>query len=346
MSISELTLLNFRNHNNLKINFKEQLVVIVGNNGVGKTNIIEAINFISTARSFRTTDSEKLIQNDFDYGSIEVKTNKTTLKAIISKEGKKFFCDRSSVKTLSDFIGIFKVVVFSPNDLFVINSSPKVRRRIFDSELSKIDKEYLILLNQYNLLIKDRNLLLKQNKLDQTLLEIIDQQLAPIICKISTKRFNYISEINIQLSKIYHLLTDKDLLIEVEYLSLTKELNQESIKKQLSENLQKDIITKQTNYGIHRDDFQFYCDKQLAKNYCSQGQIRLLMLSLKIVITKIIKDKFNQEPIILLDDVLSELDLSNQKRLFEMIKNSNQTIITCTHLDNVLKNLKYQKIEL
>lgn len=346
MIIKEINLRNFRNHENLQLIFDNKLTVITGPNGVGKTNIIEAIYFLSLARSFRTNESNVLIKDDCEYALIEGITNKYQLKAIINNSGKIFYCDRTLIRNISDYLGLLQAVVFSPSDLFFLSNPPKARRRVIDSEISKINKDYLLLLNKYNVLLKNRNNLLKSDEIDKDLLLVIDITMADLMKQLYQIRKNYIDGINKIFKNTYYDLTNKAIDIEFQYSSVVKGLSEEEIIKLISQNHTRDILTKRSNFGVHRDDYGISFSNKDAIDFCSQGQVRLLMLVFKLAVAKQVEVATEEEPLLLFDDVFSELDLENQKRLFNVIKLYKQVIITTTHLDQLLMGMEKQLIVL
>ncbi len=346
MEIVSLKLRNYRNHRSLYQEFDSGLNVIVGANGVGKSNIIEAIALLATTRSFRTSDYRNIIEHNREFAAVEGDCDNKKLRIVISKMGRRFQCDQNPIKTSSDFIGLFQAVVFTPEDLNFVTSSPKFRRRLIDSELSKVNKKYLRNLSEFSTILKNRNALLKQEKFDENLLEVTDDRMAELMAAISAERNNYLKDINELYSLKLNELMSQPRSVKLENKSTCNGLSKEEIIQQLKSYRLRDTITKQSNFGIQRDDYQILYAGYNAAAYCSQGQIRLLMIALKLVLANLVKQLTNATPLILLDDVLSELDLQHQRNLLHQIYQKNQTIITATHLDKTLDDLDKKVIEL
>lgn len=346
MIIKKLCVRNYRNYKNLTVDFKKKLIVIIGNNGVGKTNLLESIALLSTTRSFRTKNNSDLIKEDCEYAVIDGIIDDFKLKISISNLGKNFYKDENFIKKYSDFFGIFQSLVFYPGDLNFLNNPPKERRKFIDNEISKIDKLYLNNLIIYNKLLKDRNKILKEKKVNYELIDVIDNKLIDVMEKVCLKRIGFINSINKKVNEIFGKLSKEKGNIRVIYKSDILNLNCNQIVKLFKMNLDKDVITKQTNIGIHRDDLNIKYNDLDVKGYCSQGQTRLIMLAIKLSLKEIMEKEIGVIPVLLFDDVMSELDLDNQKMLFEYLGNQSQTIITTTHLDGILRKVDKQIIEL
>jgi len=346
MKILNIKLRNFRNHRTLQQTFTEGLNVIIGPNGVGKSNIVEAIALLATTKSFRTVDSMNLIEDGRDFAAIEGDLGDKKLKMVISKLGKRYQCNQNPIKSSSEFIGMFQAIVFAPNDLLFVSCTPKARRRFIDSELSKINLRYLRKLSEYNKLLKNRNALLKNDTPDLPLLEVLDEKMAELMININVDRKNYIDDINQRFTDKFKELCREDVTVKLEHKSVCQNMDKQEILVQLKNYRFRDQASKQSNFGIHRDDYSISYGKFNAEGYCSQGQTRLVMLALKLVLADLVKIMTTESPVLLLDDVLSELDLTHQKRLLELIYLKNQTIITATHLDSVLDDLDKNVIEL
>jgi len=320
--------------------------VIIGPNGVGKSNIIEAIALLATTKSFRTAEVLDLIEDGRDFAAVEGELDNKKLRVVISKTGKRYQCDQNPIKLSSDFVGLFQAIVFAPNDLLFVSATPKARRRFIDSELSKINKKYLRQLSEYNNHLKNRNALLKTEKVDEALLEVLDEKMADLMIAISEDRKLYLEDINNSFTAKYNELSSEKAEVILAQKSHCQNIAKEEIISQLKNYRFRDQVTKQSNFGIHRDDYNIIFDKHEADSYCSQGQTRLVMLGLKLVLADLVKIMTTETPVLLLDDVLSELDLVHQKRLLQLINLNNQTIITATHLDAVLADLNKNVIEL
>jgi len=346
MPINAIKLRNFRNHRNFIQEFDPGLNVIIGANGVGKSNIIEAITLLATTKSFRTSDYRNLIEHNREFAAVEGTIAEHRLKIIISKIGRRFQCDQNPIKTSSEFIGLFQAVVFTPEDLSFVTSSPKVRRRLIDSELSKVNRQYLKTLTETNNNLKNRNALLKSDKYDESLLEVLDDRLAELMSTLANERSVYLQDINELFSAKFAELNNQSCKVKLVLKSECQGLAPTDIYQQLKNHRNRDLLTKQTNFGTHRDDYHIIIDDFEAEGYCSQGQTRMLMIALKLVIANLVRGKTGQTPVVLLDDVLSELDLNHQNKLLAQIQQYQQTIITATHLDQTLVNLDKKTIEI
>jgi len=335
MEIKELRLRNFRNHVNRRQVFTPALNVIVGANGTGKSNLIEAVTLLSTTKSFRNADNPQLITFGQQTAIAEAQITDHRLKVAIFSQGKTYHCDNNHIKLSSDYIGVFQTVTFSPHDLLFAENPPKLRRRFIDSELSKIDPLYLRRLREYNNLLKNRNAFLKQDNVDEELWAVLDEKLAKLMVELTNRRREYVEAINQHFTvKLRQLLSTEE--VRIDYLAECQRAGYDEVLKQLRGWHIRDQLSKQTNFGTHRDDYRICYDKQPIEGYCSQGQTRLIMLALKLVLAELVEQTVNRKPVLLLDDVLSELDLEHQNKLLKLIVPRNQTLLTATHLDQGL----------
>ncbi|MCK5732379.1 MAG: DNA replication/repair protein RecF, partial [Tenericutes bacterium] len=339
MKVKELLLYNFRNYENQNVVFSEGVNLFVGNNGSGKTNLLEAIYFLSLAKSYKTNDIN-VIKHNSEFSRIsaitQTQTRNLNLKIIISSKGKRTLVNNQEIRKLSDYIGTINVISFLPEDLMIIKGSPKDRRYFIDLAYGQIDRTYLNELTNYRALLKQRNELLKklsdENNPDITLLDIITEQLSESIELIVSFRKSFVDKINLFLQKMYRFLSDKDTSFVFKY-NPSVSSNIETILKSKYRN---DLYMKTTNLGPHRDDYEFLIDNLTVKDNSSQGEQRIMILALILAIADIIKDKINERPIFLLDDVFSELDSKRQNKLIKyLLKLEAQAIITTTNLENI-----------
>jgi len=339
MIIKNLLLYNFRNYKKQEVVFGKGVNLFVGNNGSGKTNLLEAIYFLSLAKSYKTNDSNTIMYNEkFSRISTHVlmKNKDLKLNLVISDKGKKALINNNEIKRLSDYIGSVNVLAFLPEDLMIIKGSPRDRRYFIDIVYGQIDRQYLYELSNYKLLLKQRNELLKKlsdsKSEDFTLLDIITEQLATSASIIIDFRRNFVGKINLTLKKMYNFLSDKTKDFVFEY----KPSIENDIEKTLKSKYKNDIYLKTTNYGPHRDDYDFIIDDLPAKDNASQGEQRIMVLALLLAISDIIFDINGERPIFLLDDVFSELDSIRQTKLIKYLyKLEAQAIITTTNLQNL-----------
>lgn len=336
--INNLELKNVRLFSKLKLDFSKNIIILIGNNAIGKTTVLESIYFLCLTKSMRTLNEKELIKYNEPFAKMRMKTDKEYV-AVIGEE-KKIFINGNEVKKYKDYIGLNNVVMFSPNDLQLIYGSPTERRRFLDVNISQISKEYINYLSEYKKYLKQRNELLKKLSVNDDLifLDIITKKLIEVGKKVINLREKFVKEINEDLTKI-----NKE-EIEIIYQASSPVSKMEEIfenKKEI------DILTKITNYGPHRDDLGFKINGKNS-SFCSQGQIRTIVLELKLTLIKVIKKYKKQNPIVLLDDVLSELDEERKTRLLEIIDDDYQVFITSTDVLNIKKEIidKAQIIDL
>lgn len=332
MLVSSLKLNNYRNYTSKNINFNKGLNIIIGKNGVGKTNILESLIVLSNTKSFRTLDDSDLIKKGELYSKIEANCDIGKLKVVISNNGKRLYFNDNVLKKTSEFIGKINCILFKPNDLNLFTDSPRERRRILDIEIGKVSNEYLLSLSTYNLLLKDKNRLLKEDDVDLNYLDIIDEKMISEMKTVIKYREEFINIVNSYISNIYDDLSDSNTKISIKYKACG---DIEHLEENMLRSRDKDLLYRYANFGIHHDDYEFYYDDNLIQTVASQGQSRLTVISFKLALEKYIRYKTNKCPIILLDDILSELDFDNKQRLLHYIPYDNQTIITGTDLDNI-----------
>lgn len=352
MFVSKLELKEFRNYKDFKIEFNNNLNIIIGDNAQGKTNLIEAIYVSCFGKSFRTSNDKDLIYNDnisnYNYVKLEIIKKHTDIKIeyrIHKKLNKEIKINNNSIKKLSEILGNIYVVLFSPEDIELIKGSPNIRRKFVNRELSNINKKYCYNLIEYKKVIKQRNNLLKNsNNIDNDLLEIFNEQLIEKGTNIILERIDFLKKINIISNKIHKSLTNDNEILKIKYLSnidLENANSYSEIKQNFIKKIHKNIYReKQLGYtlvGPHKDDFIIYLNNKEIKQFGSQGQQRTAALSLKLSEIELIKNETDEYPILLLDDVFSELDINRQINLIKIF-NKTQTIITSTNFDEILKN--------
>lgn len=355
MQILKLRLMNFRNFMLEDFEFSKQKNIIIGNNGMGKTNIIEAIYYLALTKSFRTNEDESLINKNNEFCAIrgEIKTKTTNdYKIIIENSGKKVFINNNQIKRISDYISKINVILFNQEDLKLIKDSPSVHRKLINMELSQLNNEYLKMLSNYNKVLKQRNTYLKSmlinNMIPKDYLNIITEKLIDIGMYICQLRKEYIDEINTLLNINFNKITKKE-GIYLKYVSDYNSLTKEKLLKKYEKNLNKDLNYGKTTIGIHLDDFIFYYQDELAKNYLSEGEQKNVIISFKLAEVNIFYKKTKTMPILILDDLFSELDTSKISRIIKFFKKNIQIFITTTDLNNIdekiLKNSKVFKIK-
>ena len=342
MLIQELRLNQFRNYNKATIPFGEGLNIIVGNNGIGKTNILESIYLLSNTKSFRTSDDKKIIQQGNTYCAIEAVSEQGSIKAMINERGKTFYINNKIQKKTSDVIGKLHAIIFKPGDIELFSDSPKARRTEIDLELGKISKTYLQAIINYNHYLKQKNNLLKEKEIDMNLLSVLNDSLIPVITTIIKEREEFINDINKFISPIYKEMSGTNNEVKIFYEKCS-DIDDVSINLELAK--EKDMVMQHSTFGPHKEDYTFYIDGHKIGDFASQGQKRMVIISLKLAIAKYVKTTTDNDALILLDDVLSELDRTRSEKLLNMLP-YNQIIITTTHIDQLNIQKAYNLIEL
>lgn len=346
--ISKITLKNFRKYSKIELELNSSLVVIDGANAIGKTTILEAISLVSTTKSHRTRQVKDFFYEDCEFSIIEIQQDHTVFKIIISNLGKKVMINQVEVKKLSDYLGQFPTVFFSPNDLELITGSPGIRRKFLNQELSQIKHQYLKEVSDFQQILQERNTVLKKMTEKTTFplsfLTTLTTQFCEIQKSLMKTRKSFIEELNRLLLEIHPNFVE-DEVIELIY---QPSLPEENLEKFYESKLKIDMQNQQTNYGVHRDDIVFLINGKDASKFGSQGQNRSFILSIKIALCKLIYRFKRIYPVLLLDDVLSELDTKRQNKLLQLTSKLGQTIITTTNVEQIdsqfLKN--YQRITL
>lgn len=343
MKINHLDLKCFRNYQDCHVDFDPFINIFIGKNAQGKTNLLEAIYILSMSRSFKAKSYEELIyfQEDFAklHGMIESHEKNMELEVIFSKLGKKALINRHEIKKSSDYVGYLNVVLFVPEDLMLIKGSPKLRRRLIDMEISKISPIYMYNLNNYNKLLKERNKYLKllhdQHRHQDEYLEVLSEQMAHIQVDIMKKRQEFISLLNDISKTMYDYIAMQKETLSIHYKTHYRHHTYEEVLQQYQKDYEKDIMFKMTSHGIHKDDLVMQLDEKDASLYASQGQQRSIVLAIKIALLELIKKEIGEYPVLLLDDVLSELDDVRKTKLLNLIQGKVQTFLTSTHIDGI-----------
>ncbi len=338
MILKSLELDNYRNYEHLLIEFDKGTNILTGENAQGKTNILEAIYLCSTTKSHRGNKDSEIIKFDSEESHLRTIIDKKDENVRIdmhlrSGKSKIIAFNMEKLKKTSELIGILNVVLFSPEDLNIIKGGPSYRRSFIDMQICRLDSSYVFNLSNYNKIIDQRNKLLKdiyfQPALRETLF-IWDSQLQSYGSQVIKRRKEFIDELNGIVKEIHYKLTGQKEFLTIKYEPDTEE---DKIEEALKENAERDLKSKATSSGPHRDDYVININGMDARKFGSQGQQRTAALSLKLAEIEIIRKNTNDNPIFLLDDVLSELDSNRQNMLLDSISNI-QTIITCTGLDD------------
>lgn len=346
MIITKIELLNFRNYNKKIFDNFSNLNIIIGKNGIGKTSIIEAIYLGSLAKSFKTNNEYSIINNNSDFFKIKIYYfdygPKKNLEILLDKNGKKTKINSKIQKRLSDFISQYRIILLSPDELKLVKSSPNTRRNYLNIQISQLHREYIYYLNNYNNLIKNKNDYLKKlmlnSNLDSRYLDIIDEKIVEEGIKIYNYRKKYIELINKYINIFFNKFSEKSTLV-IKYISDFEINDINKLTKELKKIRNKEINVGMTSFGVHRDDYEFIHNGNNSKEFSSQGIQKLIILSMKLSEVEIFKNEYNISPILLLDDLFSELDEKNRNKIFKSLNKNNQIFITTTDLKNINKKL-------
>lgn len=342
MIIKSLELADFRNYEELNISFDKGTNILYGDNAQGKTNILEAIYVSATTKSHKGSKDKEIINFDKEEAHIRTYLEKEGVESRVDmhlrkSKSKGIAIDGQKIKKAADLLGLLNVVFFSPEDLSIIKNGPGERRRFADMELCQLDNFYLYNLNNYNKIINQRNKLLKDMYFNPGLretLNIWDSQLVSYGSKIIERRELFAGQLCEIIGEIHSKLSGGKEKLVIKY---EPDVRIEDFEKQMRANQERDIHSKVTSTGPHRDDFSFIVNGIDIRKYGSQGQQRTAALSLKLSEIELVKKVTKDTPVLLLDDVLSELDSNRQNYLLNSIGDI-QTIITCTGLDEFINN--------
>lgn len=343
MFIKSIYLNKFRNYDQLKIDFKNGINIIVGENGQGKTNLLESIYVLGLTKSHRSFIDNNLVKEGENKSIIQgliEKENISTKYEIEIGNSKILKIDNDKIKKITDYISNINIIIFYPDDLEIIKGSPNLRRRYINLEISQLCSNYMTILNDYNKLLKMRNDYLKNNYIDNNYLNIITNYLIEKATQIILMRKKFIDRLNEIIPKIYEDISElSNFSIKYKCCIKIDEYNEKNIVeklKNISEEIKNtEIKYKTTLFGPHKDDIEFYLNNYNLKLYGSQGQQRMAILSLKLAEIEIFKKYKNTLPILLLDDVFSELDDKKKNNLLNYINENIQTIITTTDINNI-----------
>lgn len=349
MLITNLKLKNFRNYDELNLEFNKNINILYGNNAQGKTNIIESIFLCAIGKSFRTNKDKELIKFEEKFSNIEISYQRSDrdgkVKIEISDK-KNVYLNGIRTKKLSELLGKINVVLFTPDDINILKDGPKMRRRFLDIMISQLRPNYIYCLNMYAKILEQRNSYLKQIKFEQKnpeMLEIWNVKLTEYAEKIYNYRKEFIEKIKEKINNIHKKITNNDENIRLEYIS--DFYDRESFYSTLKKNEKIDIMRGTTGKGIHKDDFIVYLNEKNVNIYGSQGQNRTVILSLKMSELQVIKDEINENPILLLDDFMSELDEERRNNFLNNIGDT-QVFVTCTDkiaIDSLKNNIFHVK---
>ncbi len=354
MKLTELNLHHFRNYDEAQVEFSPQINVLIGENAQGKTNLLESIYVLAMTRSHRTNNDRELIEFGKDAaqirGTVQRELGSLKLELDIGKHGKKAKANHLEKARLSEYLGQLNVILFAPEDLALVKGAPTVRRRFIDMEFGQVSPKYLHDLTQYRDILKQRNRYLKQlqshEAQDQLYLEVLSEQLAAVGGAIISQRVKFLSELEGYAQELHQSITQGRENLTFEYSSAVKDAStltevelSEVLMDLYRQNQSKEIFQGTTLYGPHRDDVRFLINHKNVQTYGSQGQQRTTALSVKLAEIDLMKNQTGEYPILLLDDVLSELDGARQTHLLKTIQDKVQTFLTTPGLSDVARNL-------
>ncbi|MFI5220434.1 MAG: DNA replication/repair protein RecF [Bacteroidia bacterium] len=343
MYLQKLSLLNFKNYSEAKVEFSEHINCLTGDNGSGKTNVLDAIYYLSMCRSYFTPTDTQNIKHGMPFFMIEGEfvsgKNTDTIYCGLKQGQKKVFKrNQKEYSRLNEHIGTFPVVMIAPVDHELITEGSEVRRSFLNRIISQMDKLYLDELITYNKLLEQRNALLKQMASgtlpDAASVEVWDEQLAPLGEKIYKRRKIFIKEFEPVFKKIYRYMTGES---EEPGMIYESQLDGNDFAALLKQAFQKDKIMQFTTVGIHKDDLQFTINKYAAKKYGSQGQQKSLVVALKLAQFELLKHHKNLKPVVMLDDLFDKLDDHRVNRILKLVKDHafGQLFITDTHPERI-----------
>lgn len=354
MILQELSLRHFRNYADLKLDFAPGVNVLLGENAQGKTNLLEAIYVLALTRSHRTSKDRELIQwhqkQAVVAGRVKKRVETLPLQVEIDQKGKRVQLNHLYQQRLSAYIGGLNVVLFAPEDLELVKGAPQIRRRFMNMEFGQMSPQYLHVTNQYRTLLIQRNNYLRQLKYgeqtDKVLLGVLSDQLAAAGAQVSYQRYQMIKRLEKWAQSLQQQISVQKEQLAIKYVSqlqIDDQQDTDSLQDQLQDfyhqHLDHEIEMGTTLMGPQRDDIQFLVNGQNVQRYGSQGQQRTTALAVKLAEIDLIKEQTGEYPLLLLDDVLSELDNDRQTNLLAAIQDKVQTFLTTTSLSGVAKEL-------
>lgn len=350
MRLNDLYLRNFRNYEELSLTFDKNITIFLGENAQGKTNVLESIYVLAMTRSHRTTNEQELIRFDQDHaylkGDLTKRGATVPLEITLTKKGRKTKVNHIEQKKLSSYVGQMNVILFAPEDLSLVKGTPQIRRKFLDMEIGQIDPIYLYDLVQYQGVLKQRNQYLKQTagdkKPDPVYLEILDEQLVSFGAKILFARQRFVKRLEYWANALHQKISREKEHLTLKYVSSIAfdeaadlAAISDAFTAALLKSREKERFRMSTQVGPHRDDLSFAINGKDVQTYGSQGQQRTTALSVKLAEIDLMKEETGEFPILLLDDVMSELDDSRQLHLLETIEGKVQTFLTTTTLEHV-----------
>lgn len=356
MYLKNLKITNFRNYSVAELDFSAATNVLIGENAQGKTNLLEAIYVLALTRSQRTNNDHELIKIGQPFavikGELLTRTGAVKLEIALNNKGKTAKINQLEQAKLSQYVGKMNVVLFAPEDLLLVKGSPNVRRKFIDMEFGQIDSHYLYDLGQYKTVLKQRNRYLKQlqqkKATDLLLLDVLSDQLAAFGAEIIVKRIDFLEKLSAFADQLQQKITQQKEQLILKYdsplfaeKSSQKNVDQlyQLLKDKYASNREKEIFQGNTLFGPHRDDFKFLVNQQNVQLYGSQGQQRTAALAVKLAEVDLIKQQIGEYPILLLDDVFSELDGKRQTNLLRVFEQKVQIFLTTPSMNDIARQL-------
>ncbi|GEQ49724.1 DNA replication/repair protein RecF [Tetragenococcus koreensis] len=350
MRLNNLHIRNFRNYDELSLDFHKNVVIFMGENAQGKTNLLESIYALALTRSHRTNNEQELIQWEkeqaFIKGNVQKEYTKVPLELFLTKKGRKTKVNHMEQKKLSSYIGQLNVILFAPEDLSLVKGSPQGRRKFLDMEIGQIDPVYLYESAQYQKILKQRNQYLKQlaehKQTDELYLDILSEQLIDHGSKVLFARQQFVKQLEYWANQLHQKISQSKEHLTIIYRSSIPGdhwADEQTVKETYAQEIEqvkgKERLRQVTLAGPHRDDMSFLVNEKDVQTFGSQGQQRTTALSVKLAEIDLIKEETGEYPVLLLDDVMSELDDSRQLHLLETIEGKIQTFLTTTTLKQV-----------
>lgn len=333
MRISKIALKNFRGYEQVELSLEKGLNILVGNNGAGKTNLVEAISFLSIARSFRTNDEKELRKKDSSFtwlkGSFVLQERKNEVEMLLLPKGKKITFNGHEVKKVSELVSTLHVITFKPGDVFIFDASPSERRRFMNVEISRQYKEYLFSLTRYEKILEERNKLLKQDEVPDMQLDALTELLIQEAYRIVRYRKAFFDRLKEAVKKVIVELNETKEFQFTYHPFVGLEDFQSAAQEAFKKAKENDLRMGVTTIGPHREDFTCALNGANISASGSQGEKRLAALILKLALYPMVQEEA-KKPIVILDDVLSELDEQHQNSLLRLIQTFEQTILTTT----------------
>ncbi len=342
MYVKNLKIVNFRNIENLELNLNKNVNVFIGKNAQGKTSILESLYVLALTKSMRNVVDNNLINKDSDFSRIKCSllmgSNSRNLEIFLTNNDKVLKLDNNVENRVSNYISIMNVIMFSPDDLDIVKKSPNVRRNLLNIELCQLFPNYMRVLNEYNKILKIRNEYLKRSDFDEIYFDILTDKLIERAIVIMNYRKKFIMNLNSNIDNVFFRIM-KQKGLKIVYEKNLSSFNKDEIKNIFKDNLESERYRKITLYGPHRDDFSFYLGNDDLKIYGSQGQQRVAVLSFKLAEINLFKETKGYYPIVLLDDIFSELDIEKRNNFLKFIKSRGQFIITTTDIKNISERI-------